>query len=48
MWGGNNGIDVTMQADIEIPEGRTDIITGSGSCTWLADTLPDPIANPIA
>lgn len=48
LWGGNDGIDVTMQADIEIPEGRNEIMTGTGACTWLADTLPTPIANPLA
>lgn len=47
LWGGNSGIDVTMQIDIEIPEGRGEIITGSGQCTWLADALPDPIVDPF-
>lgn len=47
LFGGNEGIEVSIVLDMVIPEADTELITFNGSATWKAKFTEERIVSPI-
>jgi len=47
LFGGNSGIEGFVEADMVIPQGADEIITGEGTITWKARFTEERIVSPI-
>lgn len=48
LFGGNDGIKVSMNVDMEIPEGETEFITLTGKAEWKAKFTEERALSPLA